>query len=107
MSTKKHNHSCTCEHDNVEFCKTCKLVHCLDCKIEWRQYPTYTWNTWPYQGYLGQAQAGRQFLGNAVGGGGTNFLASTPTKDFHPDTYNSNSIKLDNGHTTVCNHEGK
>ena len=43
----KHNHSCECEHANVQYCKKCKVVHCLDCNMEWKAYPSYPYN-YPY-----------------------------------------------------------
>jgi hypothetical protein len=56
-----HNHSCSCDHDNVKYCRVCGVVHCLDCNQEWRsgwswygyrQYPS--WN--PYYIYTGGIQ---------------------------------------------------
>ena len=45
----KHNHSCACDHENVQYCKTCKIVHCLDCKVEWSYKPiTYYGYPWSY-----------------------------------------------------------
>src|SRR5882724_11132717 len=66
--TSKHNHSCQCDHENVQFCKTCKIVHCLDCKIEWTQKYTYSypWN-WYYTNGIGNAYAGNN---NLAGGSG-------------------------------------
>lgn len=41
----KH-HSCSCKHENVKYCATCRVVHCEDCNMEWSQkvnnwYPIY------------------------------------------------------------------
>lgn len=45
----KHNHHhCECEHAKVEFCGTCKVVHCLDCKMEWSHEPCQRAHTYPY-----------------------------------------------------------
>lgn len=30
-----HRHHCQCQHERVEFCAKCTVVHCLDCKTEW------------------------------------------------------------------------
>lgn len=30
----KH-HSCECKHKEVKYCSTCRVVHCLDCNMEW------------------------------------------------------------------------
>lgn len=43
----KHNHDYCCAHVHVKYCIVCKVVHCLDCKQEWTQYPLYTWYTQP------------------------------------------------------------
>lgn len=40
----KH-HSCSCPHEQVEYCKTCRVVHCKDCNQEW---VTKTVNYWQY-----------------------------------------------------------
>ena len=44
---KKHNHHhCECEHENVKYCKCCKVVYCKDCNKEWKDYSGWTW-TYP------------------------------------------------------------
>lgn len=30
-----HNHSCTCDHQDVQFCKHCQVVYCKACNTEW------------------------------------------------------------------------
>jgi hypothetical protein len=52
----KH-HSCKCKHENVRYCSTCYLVHCLDCNMEWGQKTSY-WQYQPYQWNLGQLYKG-------------------------------------------------
>lgn len=56
MSHKHHN--CDCIHDDVKYCKTCKVVHCLDCNQEWGA--KYTWSY--QQGYP-------WYYTNTIGGG--------------------------------------
>lgn len=48
MSKHTHKHSCECEHENVKFCKQCKVVHCLDCNMEWGGYKVYWYYGYPY-----------------------------------------------------------
>ncbi len=55
MSKHDHKHSCECSHESVKYCKTCKIVHCADCNLEWSQRPTYTYGSPWYQGYLGSS----------------------------------------------------
>ncbi len=43
-----HNHHCACKHENVKFCPTCKVVHCLDCNYEW---VTKSVGNWYYPNY--------------------------------------------------------
>lgn len=53
----KHNHhSCSCDHTDVKYCNTCKIIHCLDCNQEWSpriSYYPYTY-TQPWYTTLGQ-----------------------------------------------------
>lgn len=44
-----HNHSCTCDHERVRYCKHCFTVYCLDCNQEWtaKGYNGYWWYTQP------------------------------------------------------------
>lgn len=51
----KNKHSCTCKHESVEYCPTCKVVHCLNCKIEWTQRGFTTWTYPSYGTYYGNA----------------------------------------------------
>lgn len=39
-------HRCECAHKRVRYCPTCKVVHCLDCREEWRSwyYQTTPWH---------------------------------------------------------------
>lgn len=39
MASKNHAHN-HCEHENLQYCKHCKVVHCLDCKQEWPEKET-------------------------------------------------------------------
>jgi hypothetical protein len=32
-----------CEHTRVAYCKTCDVVYCLDCKMEWLENHLPTW----------------------------------------------------------------
>jgi len=44
-----HNHNHCCEHKSVEYCKVCRVVHCLNCKQEWGRYTSnYNWD-WYYK----------------------------------------------------------
>lgn len=67
MATHKH-HRCECKHAKVEFCGECKVVHCLDCKMEWTSEPCtkthYPWGLVQSQSYT----ITRPYLGG-VGGG--------------------------------------
>jgi hypothetical protein len=45
-----HNHSCSCEHEHIKFCKRCFKPFCEDCGKEWTEpctqnhyYTTYPW----------------------------------------------------------------
>lgn len=76
----KH-HSCKCEHEDVKFCKTCQIVHCLDCNKEWRQ-STMWYN--PYylggSGYIYNNAIGvssGSLLGGGGGAGGSATLTTT------------------------------
>jgi hypothetical protein len=48
-----HNHSCSCKHDNLKFCKSCQKPYCLDCHQEWNryayQYYPSGYTQYPYQ----------------------------------------------------------
>ena len=46
-----HTHRCECKHERVRFCAKCKVVHCLDCKLEWREYPQWSYSYPYYQPY--------------------------------------------------------
>ena len=88
----KHNHSCECDHNNVQYCKKCKVVHCLECNQEWRTYPSYTYNypyNYPYYWYGQTGQLGSQILmGNATGQA-------------------AQSTNAQNSMQAVCNHQGQ
>lgn len=43
----KH-HSCSCKHEDVKYCRTCAVVHCLDCNQEWTAKGAYTWTPYTY-----------------------------------------------------------
>jgi hypothetical protein len=48
--SKHHHHDC-CEHEDLAYCKVCKVAYCKDCGKEWRDNPGYSlyphWpNTW-------------------------------------------------------------
>jgi len=53
MTLHTHHEHC-CEHEQVKYCKICKVVYCVKCGKEWREnfwtytytYPTYSV---PYQ----------------------------------------------------------
>lgn len=64
-----HKHNCECSHENVKYCQTCKVCHCLECNQEWSVTPVYryTYYNYPYSGGLvGNNQA--QFtLGSNAG----------------------------------------
>jgi hypothetical protein len=53
QQAKKCQHRCECKHERVQFCAKCKVVHCLDCQMEWKEQPTWTYSyshpTHPYQ----------------------------------------------------------
>lgn len=76
--TSKHKHT-HCEHEHLEFCKHCRLVHCLDCSQEWRDVP---WNTYT----VGQAYPYPYTQGGGIGSGtlGPAFLGTT-TNCSHKD----------------------
>ena len=49
-----HDCKCECKHKNVNYCKKCNKVHCLDCGKEWpehslRQWVDPYWWYYPYQ----------------------------------------------------------
>ncbi len=44
------HHRCECKHERVKYCPKCRVCHCLDCKQEWREYPTWTYTTGTYLG---------------------------------------------------------
>ena len=56
MSHKHHN--CDCKHENVKYCSTCRVVHCLDCNQEWSPKSQYAWQWNPYVYYKGNALGG-------------------------------------------------
>jgi hypothetical protein len=39
------HHSCSCPHEHVKFCATCKVVHCEECNQEWSPKMYYYYNT--------------------------------------------------------------
>ena len=43
----KHDHK-ICAHDEVKYCKTCQVCHCLNCAKEWTNQPQYYWYNYPY-----------------------------------------------------------
>lgn len=44
-----HNHESCCGHENVEYCKNCKVAFCVDCGKEWGE--RYNWNYTIYPNY--------------------------------------------------------
>jgi len=84
----KHNHSCECEHSNVQYCKKCKVVHCLECNQEWRTVPNYT-NTYsyPYWGQLSNISLGQYTQ--------------------HQNSQTAVSNQMQNSSQAVCNHQGQ
>ncbi len=55
----KHNHSCTCDHERVKHCKTCKVIHCLDCNQEWTPRSLqFNWTYSPYYSAGGTTYGG-------------------------------------------------
>ena len=61
MSHEHHEHCC--EHDDLRYCKVCRVVYCKGCGKEWRNknwyntYPPYP--QWTYTVSLGSVDAGR------------------------------------------------
>ena len=55
----KHDHK-VCTHEDVKYCKTCNVCHCLECNQEWviqsRSYYPYQYPYWWYNG-IGQDTA--------------------------------------------------
>lgn len=84
----KHQHSCECDHSNVQYCKKCKVCHCLDCNMEWRAYPSYTYN-YPYNYPYWQGQ----YYNTNLLTGGAGGQASTISNQMQANP-------------TVCNHQG-
>lgn len=65
MTKHAHNHSCTCDHSDLRFCKTCRVVHCLGCNAEWVTRTQGYWhNTYP--GYWNYTLGGNSYLGNTL-----------------------------------------
>lgn len=67
MSKAKHN--CTCNHENVSYCKTCKVCHCADCNQEWRvagTYNPYYWGQTYYTNGLNTPVLTSGQLGNTI-----------------------------------------
>jgi len=42
-----HHHEHCCEHEQVKYCKVCRVVYCAKCGKEWKEgiwyYPYYTY----------------------------------------------------------------
>jgi hypothetical protein len=74
----KASHKCACEHENVSYCKTCKVCHCADCNQEWSA-KGLTWQYYPY--YQGTYTNG---FGNQLGN--TIQYKTTPTTLTEPLT---------------------
>jgi len=90
---KHSHHHCECDHSNVKYCKTCKVVHCLECNQEWRTFYNYNYNTYPYWG----------IYTNDIGQTGALTSKSSNFKSALQGSQNDNT--LDDGHTTTCNHQ--
>ena len=64
-----HSHSCTCEHEQVRYCKHCSTVYCLNCNQEWGSKYAWTWYypqpSYYQSGYL-QRLTGEGTAGNQV-----------------------------------------
>lgn len=96
MSKAKHN--CTCNHENVSYCKTCKVCHCADCNQEWRVSGPYN----PYYWGQGLQTTGTVYtnglntpqLGNTILYKGTTSVGE-PTNEFKTP---------DNQYNTQCKH---
>ena len=90
----KHNHRCVCEHEQVRFCKQCKVVHCLDCNKEWRDY---NWTS-PYWYYGNYTYYSSQIRG-AIQGSSKGYLQQLTTTLDKADTQNPHLT------TTACDHK--
>lgn len=61
-----HTHSCSCPHSSVQYCPTCRVVHCTSCNQEWSARPSYHgWNIFPYTWTLGGVQEGSTTSGSS------------------------------------------
>lgn len=75
-----HNHSCTCSHDDVKYCKGCRTVYCKDCNQEWSSKPNYTWTqTYPWYNIAGGYVNSPNTLYGTVTAGGTTAVPSSGT----------------------------
>lgn len=59
-----HAHTCICSHEDLRFCKVCKVVHCLGCNQEWvTRTQGYWYNTNPYNYPWSTTIGGNSYLG--------------------------------------------
>ncbi len=90
-----HKHTCECEHENVRYCKRCKVIHCLDCNKEWSEKVTWTYSYTPNYWQLSNKPwyEQPQFIwGNSTGTGAGQMAPSVT----------SGNISL-----SKCNHAGQ
>jgi hypothetical protein len=104
----KH-HSCSCPHESVKFCSTCKLVHCEDCNQEW---VTRTTNTWGYQCLGNTYTSGTRSLGS-TSVPVTYTAATEPTnmtysvQNSAPLTYQPSLDEMGKLKDAFCNHKAE
>ena len=80
-SNEKCQHRCECDHEQVRVCSKCKVVHCLDCKMEWVEKVTWAYGYGGYPNYYPYQWINCQ--GSAVGSDGVGTLTAKayPTQD--------------------------
>ncbi len=84
MSSHNHCSSFGCEHNNLKYCKCCRVPYCVDCGYEWK---TYSYWNYPYYTYT--YTAGQ--------------LQQSPTV---VSSGNANTPESLTGCTVTCKHEG-
>jgi len=42
------DHEHCCEHENLRYCKVCKVIYCVDCGIKWKVWGK-SYGTYPYE----------------------------------------------------------
>lgn len=102
-----YTHRCECKHERVRYCAKCKVVHCLDCKMEWKEQPTWTYSYGSYP-YIQQPYQWINRQGSAIGADEATTLTSKtyPTHDTGIAASYTHFNPAGESISLTCSHQG-